>query len=174
MNETATRWTHRSFQPWCSNSSLSNMRKYEKKIMQLSWNWDEPLFGYVPMNKKIYKWFIAFYVGSNNIHIANSLNCFPHQKKLIRFKGLLRISWVKKKSFLCDQKPPRQVFHYPGDAFTYTGPDRNWETRGAAAKMGGTEACSSWFGASTLFTNVKEAFSFEFYRLLISGNCLCL
>lgn len=49
------------------------------------------------MNKKIYKWFISFYVRSNDIHNANNLSSFPHQKKLMIFKGLLRISCVKSK-----------------------------------------------------------------------------
>lgn len=46
-----------------------------------------------------------------------------------------------------------------------TGPDRNWETRRAAEKGGGTGACSSWFGVSTLFTNAKGAFSFLFSQV---------
>lgn len=41
------------------------------------------------------------------------------------------------------------------EIFAYTGPDRNWETRGEADKKGATEAFSSWFGKSTPFTDTK-------------------
>lgn len=54
------------------------------------------------------------------------------------------------------KKLQKNSFLYPRDLFAYTGSDRNWETRGAAVKMGGMDACGSWFGASTLLKNVKK------------------
>lgn len=67
--------------------------------------------------------------------------------------------------FYMNENLLRPVFLGLGDTFAYTGPDRNWETRRAAEKGGGTGTCSSWFGVSTLFTNAKGAFSFLFSQV---------
>lgn len=70
---------------------------------------------------------------------------------------------------LRELKPPQAYFLGPGNTFAYSGPDRNWETRGAAQRRGWDRSLSSWFGVSPIFTPYLVSC---FHRLLISGSRL--